>query len=258
MPAPWVVPAVAGVLGLAIGSFLNVVIHRVPRGGSVVSGGSCCPACGHPLRPFDNVPLGSYLLLRGRCRDCRAAISWRYPLVEALTGALFALVVAHFGVDRLTPFRLFFSAAMVGVVFIDFEHQLIPDRITLPGLVLGLAASFLGPPGPTSAALGALIGGGALYAVGVAYEKLRGIEGMGGGDVKLGLMLGAFTGWQGAVFALMAASAAGAAVGLGLMAARRASGRTALPFGSFLAPAALLAWFVAPSFFAWYEALLRR
>jgi leader peptidase (prepilin peptidase) / N-methyltransferase len=258
IPPPFPVWALAGVFGLLIGSFLNVVIYRLPRHESVIFWRSRCPACKHEIRLFDNVPLLSWLVLLGRCRDCRAPISVRYPLVEAATGVLFALVVARLGVDLLTPFRLFFAAAMVVVVFIDFEHQLIPDRITLPGLVLGLAASFLGPPGPASAAMGALVGGGALYAVGLAYEKVRGIEGMGGGDVKLGLMLGAFTGWQGALFSLMAASAAGAVVGLALVAAKRAGGRTALPFGAFLAPAGVLALFVAPAVFSWYGAFLRR
>ncbi|MBI5835644.1 MAG: prepilin peptidase [Candidatus Eisenbacteria bacterium] len=230
----------------------------MPLGQSVIFWRSRCTACGHEIRFFDNVPLLSWVALGGRCRDCRTPISARYPLVEALTAAVFALIVASFGPTVTTLFRLGFAAAMVAVVFIDLDHQIIPDRITLPGLALGLAASFFGPPGPWGAVLGALVGGGTLYAVGWGYERLRRIEGMGGGDVKLGLMLGAFTGWQGALFTLMAASAAGAVVGLSMVAARRANGRTALPFGTFLAPAAILALLAAPAFFSWYGALLRR
>jgi len=258
IPPPFPVWALAALLGLLIGSFLNVVIYRMPRGMSVVLWRSRCPHCGHEIRFFDNVPVLSWLWLRGRCRDCRAPISPRYPLVEALTGALFALLALRFGAQPALAFRMFFAAAMVAVVFIDLEHQIIPDRITLPGTALGLLASVFGPPGLRDAALGAAVGGGWLYLVGLAYRKLRGVEGMGGGDVKLGLMLGAFTGWQGAVFAVLAASAAGTLVGLGLIAGRRASARTALPFGSFLAPAAVLALFVAPAFFSWYGAILSR
>ena len=247
-----------GLLGLVVGSFLNVVIYRLPAGESVASPGSRCPHCGHAVRPWDNIPLVSWVLLRGRCRDCGAPVSPRYALVEALTCALFLLFVAQFGITLTTLFRLVFASAMVAVVFIDYDHQIIPDVITLPGFGLGLLASLLGPPGIKDALLGALVGGGTLFLIGFAYEKLRGIEGMGGGDVKLGLMLGAFTGWEGALFTLMAASAVGAVVGVFLVAARRAHGQTALPFGTFLAPAAVLALFVAPAFFHWYGGLIRR
>src|SRR5205085_1493423 len=136
-------------------------------------------------------------LLGGRCRDCKARISARYPLVEALTAALFAAIVAHFGFGVTTAFRLFFAAAMVAVVFIDLDHQIIPDWITLPGFALGMVASFFGPPGWRGALIGALVGGGSLFLIGWIWEKLRGVEAMGMGDVKLLLMVGAFTGWQG-------------------------------------------------------------
>ena len=261
IPEAFVIPAwaVAGILGLIIGSFLNVVIYRVPRGESIVSPPSHCPSCGQRVRFRDNIPVLSWLLLRGKCRDCRAPIPVRYPLIEALTAALFAIIVARFGYNPVTVFRLLFAAAMVAIVFIDLEHQIIPDVITLPGFLLGLAVAFaFGAPGPVDALLGALVGGGTLFAIGFAYERVRGIEGMGGGDVKLGLMLGAFTGWEGALFTLMAASAVGAVVGGSLMLLRRAHGKTALPFGTFLAPAAILALFVAPAFFHWYAGLLRR
>lgn len=252
---PWFL---SGLLGLLVGSFLNVVICRLPAGESIVSPPSRCPGCGHPVRPWDNIPVLSWLLLRGRCRDCREPISPRYPFVELLTGAVFAVIGARFGLGLGPAFLLVFAAAMVAVVFIDLDHQIIPDVITWPGLALGLVASFFGPPHPAGAVLGALIGGGTLYAIGLAYERVRGIEGMGGGDVKLGLMFGAFTGWQGALFTLMSASFAGALVGAVLLARRKADGRTALPFGTFLAPAALLSLFVAPQFFRWYGGFLHR
>ncbi len=252
---PWFV---LGFLGLLVGSFLNVVICRLPAGESIVSPPSRCPGCGHRVRPFDNIPVISWALLRGRCRDCRGPISPRYPFVELLTGATFGVIGARFGFTPGSMFLLVFAAAMVAVVFIDLDHQIIPDVITWPGLGLGLIASFFGPPHPVGALVGALIGGGTLFAIGFAYEKVRGIEGMGGGDVKLGLMFGAFTGWQGALFTLMSASFAGALVGAVLLARKKADGRTALPFGTFLAPAAVLSLFVAPRFFQWYGGLLHR
>ena len=248
----------AGTFGLLVGSFLNVVIYRLPREESIVSPPSRCPGCGHRVRPWDNIPVLSWMLLQGRCRDCRQPISPRYPFVEALTGITFGLVAWHFGPSPSAGFLLVFAAAMIAVVFIDLDHQIIPDVITWPGLGLGLVASFFGPPYPGGALMGALIGGGTLFAIGFAYEKVRGVEGMGGGDVKLGLMLGAFTGWQGALFTLMAASFAGALVGGLLLARKQAHGQTALPFGTFLAPASVLSLFVAPQFFHWYGALLHR
>ncbi len=248
----------ASVFGACIGSFLNVVICRVPRGEDIVFTRSKCRSCGHAVRGFDNIPVLSWLLLQGRCRDCRTPIPVIYPAVELLTSVLFGVIVAWFGFSMATVFRLAFASAMVAVVFIDYEHQIIPDVITLPGTLLGLVAALLGPPGWMDAVAGALVGGGSLFAIGLIYQKVRGIEGMGGGDVKLGLMLGAFTGWQGALFTLFLASSVGALVGAILLLQRKAEGRTALPFGAFLAPAAVLGLFVAPQFFDWYLGLLRR
>ena len=249
--------AIVAFLGLAIGSFLNVVIHRVPRGESLVSPGSRCPACGHALRAADNVPVVSYLLLLGRCRQCRASISGRYPLVELATGTLFVLYYFVFGWTALLAVRLLFAAAMVALFVIDLEHRLLPDRITLPGMVTGLLASLLLPPGIRDALIGTLAGGGVLWAIGEAYYRYSGEEGMGGGDVKMLAMIGAFLGWQLVLVTLVFSSIAGAVTGVIVLAARRGSMKYALPYGTFLAIAAIVSSLYGDQIVGWYAGLYR-
>lgn len=239
------------VLGLCLGSFLNVVIHRLPRGLSLAHPPSHCPACGLPVRPWHNLPLLGWILLRGRCADCGAPIPIRYPAVELLGGALTLLAVFAFPSPILSVSALWLFLSLTAVLWIDLEHRIIPDEISLGGTALGLALSHwtVGLPG---ALLGAAAGAGGLFLVGWLYERLRGREGMGMGDVKLAAMLGAFLGLPGIALTVLAASFFGAAVGIALVLSRRGTGATALPFGSFLAPAAMLSLLWGPRIWTWY------
>jgi leader peptidase (prepilin peptidase)/N-methyltransferase len=246
---------IVSLLGLAIGSFLNVVIHRLPRHESLVSPGSRCPSCGHQLRAIDNVPVLSYLLLGGRCRKCRIRISARYPAVEVVTAVLFALHYVMFGWTPLLAIRLLFSAALVALFAIDLEHRLLPDAITLPGIVVGLAASLFLPPGLRDAVIGMLGGGGVLWLIGEAYYRYAGEEGMGGGDVKMLAMIGAFLGWKLVLITLVFSSIAGAVIGLLVIALRRGDMKYALPYGTFLAIAAAIASLYGDGIFRWYTGL---
>jgi leader peptidase (prepilin peptidase)/N-methyltransferase len=239
-------------LGLAVGSFLNVCIHRVPSRASVVSPGSRCPKCGYVLRWLDNIPVVSYALLAGRCRACRGPISIRYPLVELLTMAVFVLHYAVMGADWLLVPRLIFASALIVLFGIDFEHYLLPNAITLPGVVLGLLFSLVFPPGVVSAVLGAVLGGGLLWLIGEAYYRYAGKEGMGGGDVKMLAMVGAFLGWKLVIVTLNLSSFAGALAGIRLIATRRGGMQHQLPYGTFIAAAALVASLAGDRLVAWY------
>ena len=239
-------------LGLAVGSFLNVCIHRIPRGGSIVSPPSRCPGCGYQLRWFDNIPVVSWVVLRGRCRSCRAPISLRYPIVELLTMAMFLLHWWMFGWTLLMGVRLVFACTLIVLFVIDLEHHLLPNVITLPGIAAGLIVSLVVPPGVRDAALGTLVGGGVLWLIGEAYYRYAGQEGMGGGDVKMLAMVGAFLGWKLVLVTLVLSSVAGSIVGLTVIALRRGDMKYALPYGTFLALGALAASLVGDQIVAWY------
>jgi len=242
-------------LGLAVGSFLNVCIHRLPEHKSVVSPGSRCPGCGYELRWYDNIPLVSYALLGGRCRSCRAPISIRYPIIEVVTMVVF---LAHYwviGPDIVLVPRLLFASILIVLFAIDLEHHLLPNAITLPGIVIGLLFSLLLPPGIVSAALGALIGGGSLWLIGEAYYRFSGQEGMGGGDVKMLAMIGAFLGWKLAIVTLVFSSIAGALIGVLVLAIKKGGLKYALPYGTFLALGALVASLFGDQIVAWYVGL---
>ena len=243
-------PVVA--LGLAIGSFLNVCIYRLPRGESVVSPPSRCPSCGRGLRWFENVPVLGYLLVGGRCWTCRAAVSPMYPIVEAGTALLFLLQYWQLGWQPLLGVRLAFVAAMIALFVIDLQHRLLPNVITLPGVVIGVAASLLFEPGWRASLIGVVVGGGALWAVGEAYFRICGEEGMGMGDVKMLAMIGAFLGWQLMLVTLLIASLAGSVFGGGMILLNRGSMNYALPLGSFLAAGALIATHVGQRLLSWY------
>lgn len=239
LPA-WFFPVFAAILGLVVGSFLNVVIHRLPRGESLSFPPSRCPRCGAAIRWYDNVPVLSYLFLAGRCRDCRAPISPRYPLVEAATGLLFFAATL-----KLPQWLWVFHAVVLGslclaLALIDLEHMILPDALTLPGVALGLLFAWLGGPTPfLPAVIGAVLGAALPLSIIWAYRWLRGVEGMGLGDVKLLAMLGAFLGWQGMLLTLALAAVAGALVGVGLIVLGKGSRQTELPFGTFLCAAAV-------------------
>ena len=252
MTAATVELVIVSLAGLAVGSFLNVVIHRLPRKASIVSPASHCPHCGATLRWHDNVPLLSYVLLGGRCRACRAPIGLRYPLVEAATAGVF---VAHYLVLGWSPLllvRLVFAAAMLALFAIDLEHRLLPNAITLPGLVVGLVSSMFLPPGFASALIGALGGGGFLWLVAEAYYRYAGEEGMGGGDIKMLAMIGAFLGWKLTLLTLVLSSILGSVIGLTMVVTRLGGLKSALPFGTFLALAAIAASIVGEQILAWY------
>ena len=235
-------------VGLILGSFLNVCIYRLPLGESVVSPGSRCPNCGSAVRAWQNVPIFSWILLRGRCATCRTAISWRYPAVEALTGLTALALWRGFGPSWAFAIAATFSLMLIVLFFTDYDHQLLPDLVTLPGFGLGLAVAwynpFLGDPGwprIVAAMTGAALGSGILWGIGALYSRLRGVDAMGFGDVKMMALVGAFTGPAGVAVTLFAASVVGAATGLALIPLKVKNLQNALPFGCFLAPAALVA-----------------
>lgn len=241
------------ILGAVVGSFLNVCIYRLPAGESVVHPRSRCPACSTPIRVADNIPLVSYLLLRGRCRACGAPFSPRYLLVEALTGGGALAAALAFGFTLYAVVAFAFTAALITVTFIDLDHQIIPDVISLPGIVIGLVLSlWLPTPGWQSAVIGMLAGGGVLWAIAAGYEWLTGREGMGGGDIKLLAMIGAFLGWKAIPVTLLIGSLTGSLVGMGLMLLRGADSRVPIPFGPFLAAGALCALFFGDTLIEWY------
>lgn len=250
--------AIAFLFGSVVGSFLNVCIYRLPKDESIVVPGSHCPACQAPIRPWDNIPLLSFLFLRGRCRACGHSISWRYPLVEALTGILFTLTVARFGPTLEAVVLLVFLAGLVVVSFIDLDHQIIPNAVTLPGIPLGLAAGFvLGQPPLLDRLIGTLAGAGFLYLVLYYGGTLYGQEAMGEGDLNLIAYVGAFLGWRAVMITILVGCLVGSAVGLALIALGRLGRRQHMPFGPFLSLGAAVALFWGEQLIGWYLAFLR-
>jgi leader peptidase (prepilin peptidase)/N-methyltransferase len=241
-----------GAFGAILGSFLNACVFRLPRGVSMIRPPSACPRCGTHIRWYDNVPVFGWLALRGRCRRCREQISPRYPIVEALTALVFILLALRYGATPALMPALLFAWMMLLVTLVDFDARIIPDAITLPGTGLGLAIAWWGPMPFRDAAIGAALGLLLLWGIAWAYERVTGIEGMGGGDIKFAALLGAFLGWQGLLLTLFLASLAGALAGGLLVLRGKGSGKTALPFGSFLAPAGLVVYVFGSRILAWY------
>jgi leader peptidase (prepilin peptidase) / N-methyltransferase len=249
---PGFAPLAMVLCGLCVGSFLNVCIHRLPLKQSVVWPASRCPGCGHELAWFDNIPIASYLALRGRCRSCRLPISVRYPIVEALTAAIFLWHWMVFGPTPLLFVRLAFACALIALFVIDLDHQILPDVITLPGIVVGFLCSVFLPPGPIMSLAGIALGGGLLWAIAEAWFRLRKVEAMGFGDVKMLAMVGAFLGVKLVVLTFVISSMIGGVVGVLLVATRRADMATRVPFGTMLAVAALIASLYGDSLLTWY------
>ena len=245
------------VFGLAVGSFLNVCIYRLPRKESLNWPGSHCTSCDRRLSWYENIPLASWLTLRGRCRTCATPISAMYPIVEAITGLVFVAAFLLYGWTPLLLARLLFAGAMIVLFAIDLRHRILPNAITLPGIVLGLAFSLFLPPGWLSSLIGLLAGGGVLFVIGETYYRLRGIEGLGMGDVKMLAMIGAFLGWQLMLLTLVLASFAGSLLGIALIATGRGGMKAALPFGTFLAVGAIVAAVVGEPIVTWYVSLYR-
>ncbi|MBL0380313.1 MAG: prepilin peptidase [Desulfofustis sp. PB-SRB1] len=249
------------VFGAAIGSFLNVVILRLPQpGASIVFPGSHCPHCKHRLRWRDNIPLLSFIMLRGRCAYCRAPVSFQYPVVEALTALLALANAAVFGISVAALGYFVFCAALVTIIWIDIHHQIIPDVISLPGIGFGLLFSFVSPLVTWQDSLiGAVVGFGIFYAISLAYYLLRGHDGLGGGDVKLLAMLGAFLGYKSLLFIIFVSSFTGTIAGLWAMRTQKLGGRTRIPFGPFLCVGAMLYLFLhtrIDALWHWYISLL--
>ncbi|HMK43335.1 MAG TPA: prepilin peptidase [Dissulfurispiraceae bacterium] len=254
------------IFGLVVGSFLNVCIHRIPREQSIVSPPSACPGCGTPIKPWDNIPLISYfLLLRGNCRSCGTGISLRYPLVEAINGGLYLWAFHHFGLGWHLPLLFLFISSLIVIIFIDLDFQIIPDVITLPGMAIGLlAGTFLLPDpfqtfkamsghpvfeiiGILNSAIGLALGFSLFYLIAILSKG-----GMGGGDVKMMGMVGAFLGWKGVFLTTLLGSMTGALIGLALMAFKGAGRKTKIPFGPFLACGALVSLFFGTPILRWY------
>ena len=238
--------------GLAVGSFLNVCIYRLPNNISIVTPRSYCTACGRTLRWFENVPLLGYIILRGRCRTCGTRISFVYPAVEVATPALFLLQYWQLGWQPLLAVRLVFCCAMVALFVIDLRHRILPNLVTLPGVVVGLVASVFVDPGWLDAVIGAAVGGGVLLGVAELYYRVRGEEGLGMGDVKMLAMIGAFLGWQLMLVTLLLASTLGSVIGIGMLSLGLGDSKYALPLGSFLALGAVVATVVGEPFVGWY------
>jgi len=244
-------------LGLALGSFLNVCIYRIPIKKSIINPRSGCPHCEEKIKFYDNIPLVSYLILLGKCRYCRHPISWHYPAVEALTGLLSLALFMRYGFSYQYLLLLLFTASLVAISFIDLHHQIIPDVLSLPGILVGFAASLiLAHLSWLDSAIGIIAGGGSLYLVAVIYQRLTGKEGMGGGDVKLLAMIGAWMGWRSLPLIVLMSSLTGAIIGSLFLLLAGKGFRARIPFGPFLSLGALLHLFLGPQLTHWYLRLL--
>jgi leader peptidase (prepilin peptidase)/N-methyltransferase len=275
---------VAGLFGAIVGSFLNVVIHRVPLEESIVFPNSRCPSCSAAIAFYDNIPIFSYVILRGKCRGCKKGISLRYPAVELLTAVMFVAVAWHDGLSAALPFDLIFCSALLALVFIDSKHMILPNVITYPGMVFAVVARIALPlitggfhfddiPSLTYGALegvpiwvvsvvgaivGALIGGGSLWLMGWTWEKLRGIEAMGLGDVKMMFMVGAYLGWRLTILTMFIGVLSGSIIGIAMMARQgKKDMQLMLPFGVFLGLGAIASLLFGSYVVEWYAGQFR-
>ncbi len=239
----------AFLFGLCLGSFLNVCIYRVPRNLSIVNPPSSCPECGEGIRFYDNIPLLSYIILLGRCRGCKKPIPINYPIVELVIGLLSVALFVRYGLGPQYFLYLAFLASLVTISFIDLAHKIIPDVISLPGILVGLIFALfrLNTVSWLESVIGILGGGGFLFIVAVAFERITGKEGMGGGDVKLLAMIGAWMGWKALPFIVLISSLAGIIIGGGSLLLARRGIRTRIPFGPFLSMGALIYFFFGPA-----------
>jgi len=244
--------------GAFIGSFLNVCICRLPRGESIVTPRSHCPQCQKMIRWYDNVPILSYVALRGKCRNCQAPISLQYPLIEGVTGLCSLLLMLRFGPSPTYLFYFAFVAALIVITVIDLYHQIIPDVISLPGIGVGLLGSLLLPHLVfLNSLIGMLLGGGSLFLVATVYQWLFKREGMGGGDVKLLAMIGAFLGWRAVILTILLSSLIGSVTGILIMILKGKDFKYPIPYGPFLSLGAVLALFYSETMIRWYFSLNR-
>lgn len=250
------------IFGLIVGSFLNVCIYRLPRNMSIIKPSSACPSCNTPIKPWDNIPVLSYIFLKGKCRKCGERISIRYPLIELLNGIFYLAVFQFFGFGWHLPVIFAFASAMIVITLIDLDFQLIPDVITLPGIIIGLiSASFLLPDpfslqpsaislsivGFKNSIIGMLLGGGLFYLIAVLSRG-----GMGGGDIKMMAMVGAFMGWKAVFLTTFIGSLTGSIVGISLMVFKGKGRKTKIPFGPFLALGSVITLFFGRAILHWY------
>ena len=241
------------IFGSCIGSFLNVCIYRLPNSKSIVYPPSACPGCQAPIRFYDNIPILSFLLLRGKCRSCQAVISMRYPMIELMAGLFAVCVYLKFGLTPEALIMYIFVASLIVITFIDLDHRIIPDAISLPGIPIGFAASFFSPAITyVESLVGILVGGGSLLLVAWVYNLITHKEGMGGGDIKLLAMIGAFVGWQGVLLTIFLSSAIGTLCGLLVMLRSGKNMKMAIPFGPFLAMGAMIHIFFGRELIFWY------
>lgn len=240
-------------LGCCLGSFYNVVIYRLPLNQSLAYPGSRCPGCGNEIRWYDNIPVFSYLFLGGKCRNCKASISVRYPIVEILTGIIALMLYRRYGLHPQFGIEFVFFSLLLIIAFIDLDTQIIPNVLSLSGIVLGVVFSFFTPRLTwMDSLLGAFLGGGLLYLIAVGYEFIRKQEGMGGGDIKLLGMIGAFLGWPGVVFTVLASSVSGMIIALPFMLRKGEGLGVRIPYGPFLALGAVVYLFWGQLFYNWY------
>jgi leader peptidase (prepilin peptidase)/N-methyltransferase len=242
-----------GALGLVVGSFLNVCIHRLPRQESLAWPASRCPQCATPLRWYDNVPVLSYIALGGRCRSCRAPIPVMYPLVELVTAVVCVAAYFLFGPSPLLGARLLFACAMIVLFVIDLQHRILPNVITVPGIVVGFILSLFLPPGWVASLIGIVAGGGMLLLMAEMYYRLRKEEGLGMGDVKMLAMIGAFLGWKLMLVTLVLSSFLGSFIGIAMIVLKKGDMKYALPFGTFLAIGAIVASVSGDAILRWYS-----
>lgn len=248
----------AGLLGLVMGSAVTALAHRIPRGTSWARGRSACPSCGATLGPLELVPVLSFAFARGRCRHCGAAIAWRYPVTELACAAWAVLLVGRVGLTWGFPLIAVWGFLLIALTWIDLDFQLLPDALTFPGTLIGIGWAAQQPGGIHRALLGVLVGSGLLWALSELWLRVRRIEGLGGGDIKLAAMFGAVLGWQLTLVTLFVAALAGSLWGLGLILARRGTGRTALPFGTLLAPGAMAVFLWGDGWMRAYTSLYTR
>src|SRR5438034_8218421 len=252
-----VVLALVAVTGVVMGSAMSAVAWRLPRGRSWVRERSACPSCAATLGPADLVPLASYVVSRGRCRHCGHPIGWRYPATEVLCGVWAVLAFLKIGLSPVLPLVALWGVLLIALMWIDLDFQLLPDALTFPGTLIGLGAALQWPGGARQAILGVALGSGLLWLLAWGYWRLRKVEGMGGGDIKLAAMFGAVLGWQLTLVTLFLAALAGSIWGGVLMLRHRAGGKTELPFGTMLAPAAMVVFLWGSSLLGAYARLFR-
>ncbi|MDD5014749.1 MAG: prepilin peptidase [Atribacterota bacterium] len=244
---------ILGLLGLIVGSFSNVCIYRIPKNESIIFPASHCPKCCSTIKPVDNIPLLSYILLKGKCRNCKSKISIRYPIVELLTGIIYIIIYLIYGLSNQTLIYIILSSALIIIAFIDLNDQIVPDVISLPGIAIGFILSFFVPYiSFMDSALGVLIGGGIILVIGLGGSTIFKKEAMGGGDVKLAAMVGAFLGWRYIIVSLFLGFFLGALSGIILIVTKIKKREDAIPFGPFIVMGSLITLLWGEKIITWY------